>query len=109
MCEHVPGTVPQVAVASRGITLHELENEVSGIDLERGPSYKRRPARYFLVQGHVVLVCLVVWRETGEHFKNEHTKGVPIHALVVSLLPDNLACQVSTQTIDWREHTSGAR
>lgn len=90
MCKYIPGTVPQVAVPSRGIAFHEFENEVSRIDLERGPPYKRWPAQDFLVQGHRVLVRMVIWGETGEHFKNEDTKGVPIDTLVVSLLPDDL-------------------
>ena len=112
MREHVAGTVVHVTIPSGRIRFHELENEICSILIECGwPSDESRSLHNLLIQREMVRLCLVVWRQARKHFEYEDAERIPVDALVVSRLTDDLSA-VSVSSFDGKgavKRTSGAR
>ena len=88
--EHVARAVREVPEALARVALHELEDEVRRVRVERGPLDARRALRDLLVEHDGRDVRLVERRQPREHLEDEHPQGVPVHALVVPHVADNL-------------------
>ena len=70
--EDVARAVEHVPEALRRVALHELEDEVRRVRVERGPLDARRALRDLLVEHDGGDVRLVERRQPREHLEDEH-------------------------------------
>lgn len=80
----------QIPIPLTRIPLHELQNQVSRIAVERGPFNACGSLGNPLVQHNGGNVGFMEWWETREHFEYEDAESVPIDGFVVPRVSNDL-------------------
>lgn len=90
MRKYVSRAMLQVPKPLRRVALHELQNDIGGIEVERGPANTGGPGLDLFVQLDRRLVWFMEGRQAREHLEDEHAEGVPIYTFIVPCVPDDL-------------------
>lgn len=116
MCPDVNVTVVQITIAACRINLHEFLDEVDGITADRvghcdmSNSFDNAFVEDNLVDLRGELRLFVERWHPAKHLENEDAEGVPIHAVIISSLFNDLRCWFKGGTGNIMEEcTSGAR
>lgn len=91
MGKHIAYAIVYLAVAFYWIALHQLENDIRCMGMERRPANKVWPLKDALVEDVGVAIGLVVRREACQHLKYEHPESVPVDAPGIPLLKHDLS------------------
>lgn len=94
MRKQIARTVPKVTVPLRRVAIHQLQDKVRRVWVERGPTNVLRSGGDAFVEKDRVGLGLVIRRQAGEHFKDEDSKRIPVDGFVIALLADDFGGKI---------------